>query len=1224
MPRPSAVAREPAVNAREEAPSRTEEALKRELARANWALHSLRERAAARAGQLEEELATVRAERDEARARAEAGEGEASRAAEREGEMEGRVRALRAENEELRGKVEEARGRIGEARGAIAALADTLRRRNVELEAARTQAVEMRGRAQVAEAAAAEAVQARAHAEEEAGALREQKDKSEQERKLWMDIAQDQEGHTGVLRAEIRKLEGRLHLRDGQRVEQEVLMRRVVELDARLDESERARRRSEMVARQLQKTTFRLRAERDELVAKSGPVSAPLPELARPVEPTVRRVEHEEQLANSPAPEVAAQPAEQTVKPAAEPSIEVQPRQAAEAVEDVPVVQVRRAAPEQETAETKPLSPEDNHLYAGRRSKQDSLFEQLLTAERDVGTRESMFRGSEVYDQVVAGLQARWSGFVNSILPQTEAKAEASGEQAVEAVAAEAVAAEAAVEQPPATVETAAPALEAAAAEPIKAPEAVNVAQAPEVEATTVADAAAEQDEPQPGFFTRLARMFGPAQDLSADISAEQTATTPQVAREAIAATLAMEEMRLREEAVDFGRRRQVIEAKSEAKLRPRINAVADENRRLWKTLTAAAVIGRHSRFWKLHVEPRVPPGMAPIVSAAAALRAEVPYKMTAAEELAKVEADNKWLREAWVARPSAAHRILVSSFLSPLSVESIELRNGVGQVVSAEPVAPKKTLQLDFVKHKVAAVTRTVPAKLSEDRKFDFVKHRIDLRSREETTAAEPRTDAEVTGTIETAMDRMLDTEIRAEAATRRGKGGEKKVDASNDVLLNDHAFEALLPTAAAKDEPIRIAETEKREPAQPTTRTGRRIRIPMIYKPFGAAGASPLAPALSRELRSPASEAASAANQPVGHQDKMSASASSRASASSSRCTSRRSSMSRSSVRASDLANQLLQSDGIAADSTMGAALVPILRQIAGSPPPSHVQASEDLAASENIELLRDRMEAARSRVTDAARFIARRRRDAAQLSEVVRSYTKIWDDVEAERRQIRNDIANSTLEMVESQMLQFGSGTSSVSSVASSVGSNADRERRLAELDDIEKQAASLRAVAHRVLRAVEEELVDWTSFQTDADAALARETVTLGAAVRTELARLNQSSETMRIMIPEVDHLPRRLELSNAVAANEARARVLRGYLDEIENAAASRPGSPKSISGDSFTDLESDLADSFENVAAGQSAIVGSEGDEADESRSFFMLRSSLSSRMPSHGSSQGI
>ena len=90
----------------------------------------------------------------------------------------------------------------------------------------------------------------------EKAAAEHEKSTIEAEKKLWMDIAHERESHVSNLQAEVDEQKAR-------RVDTEMLRRRVVELDAKLEESEKMRLKFKRAAEELQKTTFQLRAERD-------------------------------------------------------------------------------------------------------------------------------------------------------------------------------------------------------------------------------------------------------------------------------------------------------------------------------------------------------------------------------------------------------------------------------------------------------------------------------------------------------------------------------------------------------------------------------------------------------------------------------------------------------------------------------------------------------------------------------------------------------------------------------------------------------------------------------------------------------------------------------------------------------------------------------------------------------------------------------------------------
>jgi hypothetical protein len=255
-------------------------------------------------------------------------------------------------------------------------------------------------------------------------------------------------------------------------------------------------------------------------------------------------------------------------------------------------------------------------------TKRVSLFDQILTAEREVSRNEPLFKGSDVYDQVVANLHSQWTSFVYSVLPPS-GKETAAPEVKPE----EEACSEAAPTVDNNRVEAAAPALDTVLTHP--------------------GSTTAGPTEPGVGFFTKLARILAPDARLAPKEPIPHGQTAVEQAREAMATAVVMEEMRLKQDAAESRERRAKKDAATEVKLRPQINALAAENRSLWKALTAASVAGKTSTFWGLHVSSRVAPDMAPLVSAAATLRSGVSHRPDAAEELATLKAENAWLLES-------------------------------------------------------------------------------------------------------------------------------------------------------------------------------------------------------------------------------------------------------------------------------------------------------------------------------------------------------------------------------------------------------------------------------------------------------------------------------------------------------------------------------------------------------------------------------------------------
>lgn len=822
-----------------------------------------------------------------------------------------------------------------------------------------------------------------------------------------------------------------------------------------------------------------------------------------------------------------------------------------------------------------------------------------------------MFRGSEVYDQVVANLNSQWTSFIYSILPPrseaaptpapapaTRTAQEQEAEKPIVAVA------EALVEEQPKVADKveAAPIVEQSLPSfstkvTIKSP------------VTELMENRLEQtvESPRVGFFSRLAQLVTPPPPSVEPVVATGQTVTEQV-QDTIATSMVLEEMRLKQEAMEALERKIVRDTKTETKLRPQIKALQAENRKLWKKVTAASVVAKHSRFWKLHVPPKVAPDMAPLVAAAAKLRSDAFQRPDATAELAELERENAWLHE---------------------TLRNTEVRNGLGQVV-AEPVVKRgKPLSIDFVKNKVQIVQRTAPARLPEGAKIEFVKNKF-----------APVVDVGGSTALETALDKetTLDTEIRAETASEQERKDKKK-DISEDVLLNKTSFEALLPTVAAKDEPIRIAETEKQEVATAVPRRGflslklrrnngwsplagfiARRSLDDAAMPVVVSSQTGVSEAVRYAVVAPSPMPPSESPNPAGF--KSTAMRSSASVPSSPRSVpSRRPSPAQQPVaKASEWAAQVLE-HGDLKDSERGALLVPLLKHLAGSPPPSAQRAAvaeADLDAGD-IEAVMRRRTMSRIQSADLTAFLGRRRRIATQFSELASTYGKAYEEVKLEREQALDDFANSRLEMLESQFL-FAS-TSSVASRTTPGASEIAHKEHIDRLSEKEQEILPFKRIAEYACRAVEDEIQAWSDVQAGWEADQAAEATEITAVIRRESSRLEARLANVKMSIPEEPLLAQRVALSNEASEVEAAMVVLRNHLRELGNVSA--PGSPTTISRDSFSDIESDLVASFEQVHGGRSAILGSDGDGPEElSKSFFLLSSSLASRVPSQTSSK--
>jgi hypothetical protein len=575
------------------------------------------------------------------------------------------------------------------------------------------------------------------------------------------------------------------------------------------------------------------------------------------------------------------------------------------------------------------------------------------------------------------------------------------------------------------------------------------------------------------------------------------------------------------------------------------------------------------------------------------------------------------------VSQKASSYLFCLFAYIIPLPrrLRTAEVKNGIGQVIAEPAVRRRTSLDIDFVKNRTPIVQRTVPSKLPFHRQIDFVKNKVS-----------PATYVDA--------DTILDTEIRAEAASDKEDRKEKKVDQSEDFLLNDTVFEAFLPTAAARDEVIVIAETEKREGHAPRTRRGLsalKLRRHAGWNPIVAATTqyrqhqasllaqikSNYAPTTSPAPASPllSSDSAPPVSVPASPLSKSQSSSNSSRFSPSRRATPTE----QPSARASELAQQILK-HGDLAESGLYDMLVPQLRNLSATVPPSTQRTGvtpADLEAGD-IETMMRKRSASRIQSADLAAFILRRRKIAARISDLIGVYAGAFEDVQEERKRILNDFANSRLEMMESQYL-FAS-TSSLSASRTEPGSSElAHKEQLERIGEKEQEVTSVKRMAETVLVFVEEELKVWTAVQSAWEAEQAAEALEVGAAVSDELNRLELRSMNVKMAIPEEPLLAQRVVLSNELRGIEAAVLVLRNHLAELgQGIATSRPASPGTISRDSFSDLESDLVGSFEHVGTGRSSgIIQSDGEDVEDPRqSFFLLASSLSSRSaPSQGSS---
>lgn len=169
-----------------------------------------------------------------------------------QGELRKQLGDVIAHSDSLQVRLTAAQRKIEAAQDAISELSATLERRNAALLESQQESEDLRSR--LADAAGEKL---------DVKQLFDAKTTLESERSLWMEIAQEQEGHIAQLKAELKRASDLAQLKDAQRLDVEVLRQRVVELDAKLARSEALRNVYKTSAETLQKTTFRLRAERD-------------------------------------------------------------------------------------------------------------------------------------------------------------------------------------------------------------------------------------------------------------------------------------------------------------------------------------------------------------------------------------------------------------------------------------------------------------------------------------------------------------------------------------------------------------------------------------------------------------------------------------------------------------------------------------------------------------------------------------------------------------------------------------------------------------------------------------------------------------------------------------------------------------------------------------------------------------------------------------------------
>lgn len=994
------------------------------------------------------------------------------------------VNELEKRNKSLQNRLGAGKGKIEAARRAIEELSETLELRNAELNAATKRRDELEAmllrsdeRAELFELRDINAhlMQKLEGAKEDGRKLREQLTASneqaealEEERTLWMDLAQEQENDVSQLTARFDSMETELMLRNAQRLEAEPLRKRIMELEAELAKPESQQRKLRTAAEELQKTNFQFRAE-------WGGTSLVVPiridaDRAEGSQPTPSAGLNEEPIATAHAVKGTATGLDSEPEPS---QLQVNDERGPEVLSAAKESQQTTSIPPQRRPTT------DGNQVNNKRSGPVSFFEQLLVAEREISERS--FAGSEIYDRLGSNLQAWWTSIVFSILP------------------------------------------------PIK-PDQLKKMDSPVVLGSIYA---------------------GSPVSLKADQDG------------GLASPLAFEELRLKREAAEARERKAVKAISIEKDLRPQIDRLRQENRQLWRQLTAATTVGDNGTFWGLSLLPRVSAEMAALIAASASLNVRAGKQLSAIDEVAKLRDEQEMLVQ---------------------TLRSICARDKLVKVVAEPQRDRERDTAVDFTKHRMPIVRRTVPKRLSAEHAFDFAKRKVPTVAEAEARAIEERAKA------------------AAAAATSEKKRRERMRALDEDILLNHHAFEALLPTVAAADEPIQIAEAEKRETIirpvsfRRSSLLKRDSAGPLVAgTTFGNSGNAVMGG--YSEITEPRSESgsmealslASAVNQLAAVAQPPNP-----------------------TNRAAEFASQILD-HGNLHGSELEVLLVPHLRVLATSASPSskRIGITAEEIESEDLEVLTRKRNASKVQMVQLASFIARRRRIAAHLGEAIATYNQKLDDVRRERDQALEDFASAHLELLESQFLV--ASTSSVASRTVPGSSEAAHREHIDRLSEREEEIFALRRIATAALNIIEEELKDWTAVQQAWDATAAAETRAIADMVQKQLTKLENEIEHVKMQIPDEHRLSRRIEMSQELASLEVHARGLKAQLWELNSG--SQAGTPSVASHDSFSDIESDLVGSFEHVGTGRRAIVNSDGaSEEDMGRGFFFLSTSIAGR----------